>query len=207
MERNELIKSLESMLTEKIPYGDLVGAEGLYAHSGLLVYEDPKSYFIEQAIGDVKELSQIKDILGDDYDLSHLRELVQAYREGRCIYAPAQIGDIVYHITTCKDFAQVLDGTMYDQNGECGTATGYYCPCELAENCPFLLEEDESFDCDKHKNILAIYEDVVTGIVINDMESYVRLDYSGCVDFDDFGKTVFLTREAAEEALKGEKHV
>ena len=96
MERNELIKALESMLTEKIPYGDLVGAEGIYAHSGPLVYEDPESYFIEQAIGDVKELSQIKNILGDDYDLSRLRDLVQADREGRCIIAPVKPGEIAW---------------------------------------------------------------------------------------------------------------
>lgn len=62
-------------------------------------------------------LAAIEDILGDDYELDHLRELVQAERDGRCIYAPAQIGDIVYHITTCKDFAKVLDGTMYGPNG------------------------------------------------------------------------------------------
>lgn len=141
----------------------------------------------------------------DPEKISRLRELVEADKEGRTIIAPAQIGDSVYHITTCKDFPKVLDGTMYESNGECGTATGYYCPCELAENCPFLLEEDGSFDCDKHKNTEAIYEDMVTEIVINDMESFVRLDYSGFVNFEDFGKTVFLTREASEAALKERK--
>lgn len=153
----------------------------------------------------VDRLALIEDILGDDYDLARLRELVEADREGRAIIPPVKIGDSVYHITTCKAFPQILDGTMYGSDGGIGTATGYYCPCELAENCPFQLEEDGSFDCDKHKNTAAIYEDVVTEIVINDIENFVRLDYSGCVDFDDFGKTVFLTREAAEAALKGEQ--
>lgn len=31
-------------------------------------------------------LEKIEDILGDDYDLSRLRELVQADREGRCVH-------------------------------------------------------------------------------------------------------------------------
>lgn len=30
-------------------------------------------------------LSQIEDILGDEYDLDRLRELMQAEREGRCV--------------------------------------------------------------------------------------------------------------------------
>lgn len=146
-------------------------------------------------------LSTILDILGDNYDLNHLRELVEVDRDGRAIIPPAQIGDSVYHITTCKNFPQVLDGSMYGPDGGHGTATGYYCPCELTENCPFQLEEDGTFDCDKHKNTPSIYEDVVTEIVINVMENFVRLDYSGCVNFEDFGKTVFLTREAAEAEL------
>jgi len=33
----------------------------------------------------VNRLGEIKDILGDDYDLSRLRDLVQADREGRCV--------------------------------------------------------------------------------------------------------------------------
>ena len=120
-------------------------------------------------------------------------------------WEPCGIGDSVFHITTCKGFWRVLDGTMYGENGEHGTATGYYCPCELAENCPFQLEEDGSFDCEKHKNTEAIYEDVAVEIVVNEMESFVRLDYSGSVDFKDFGKTIFLTRESAAAALKGEQ--
>ena len=33
----------------------------------------------------VNRLGEIEDILGDNYDLSRLRELVQADREGRCV--------------------------------------------------------------------------------------------------------------------------
>lgn len=133
--------------------------------------------------------------------LDRLREIAEAEREGRCLVLPAGIGDTVYHITTCKNFSQVLDGTMYGPNGGLGTATGLYCPCELAETCPFPCGDDGSFDCEKHKNTLAIFEDVVTGILSDDMQDTLFLEYSENVAFDDFGKTVFLTREEAEAAL------
>lgn len=41
---------------------------------------------------------EIKDILGDDYEIDRLRELVQADKEGRCVIMPVKEGDIVYHI-------------------------------------------------------------------------------------------------------------
>ena len=153
----------------------------------------------------IHRLVTIEDILGDEYDLDRLRELAQADREGRCVVPPASIGDTVYHITTCKNFSQVLDGTMYGPNGELGTATGLYCPCELAETCPFPCDDDGSFDCEKHKNTLAIFEDVVTGILSDDIQDTLFLEYSGNVAFDDFGKTVFLTRAEAEAALRREQ--
>lgn len=37
----------------------------------------------------VNRLAHIEDILGDDYDLSRLRDLVQADREGRCVVLSA----------------------------------------------------------------------------------------------------------------------
>ena len=120
----------------------------------------------------------------------------------RCFITPAKIGDTVYHITTCKYFPRVLDGTMYDADGGHGTATGLYCPCELMENCPFPCDDDGDFDCDKHKNTLAIFEDIVDSIRIEDMEDYIAFNYSGGADFGDIGKTVFLTREEAEAALE-----
>ena len=41
-------------------------------------------------------LHAIEDILSDDYDLSRLRELVQADREGRCVVLPVKTGDNIY---------------------------------------------------------------------------------------------------------------
>ena len=47
-------------------------------------------------------LKQIEDILGDDYDLDRLKELVQADRDGRCVVLPCKIGDTVYDILMGK---------------------------------------------------------------------------------------------------------
>ena len=47
-------------------------------------------------------LKQIEDILVEDYDLDHLKELVEADKEGRCVVLPCKIGDTVYDILMGK---------------------------------------------------------------------------------------------------------
>ena len=42
-----------------------------------------------QTIAD--RLAAIEDILGDDYDLDHLRELVEADQDGRCVVLPIKL--------------------------------------------------------------------------------------------------------------------
>lgn len=49
-----------------------------------------------------ERLSSIEDILGDDYDLDRLRELVEAGREGRCVVLPCKIGDTIYDISRAE---------------------------------------------------------------------------------------------------------
>lgn len=56
MDYNDLIEALKSTLPPKVPYGELVGAEGAFAHSGPMVYEDPEPYFVEQAITAITDL-------------------------------------------------------------------------------------------------------------------------------------------------------
>ena len=46
----------------------------------------------------VHRLAAIEDILGDEYGLDELREMVQAKREGRCIVLPCKKGDTVWRI-------------------------------------------------------------------------------------------------------------
>lgn len=44
-------------------------------------------------------LAAIEDILGDDYDLDRLKELVQADKEGRCVLLPCKVEDKLYKIS------------------------------------------------------------------------------------------------------------
>ena len=46
----------------------------------------------------IHRLVTIEDILGDEYDLDELREMVQAKREGRCVVLPCKKGDTVWRI-------------------------------------------------------------------------------------------------------------
>lgn len=59
-------------------------------------------------------LGQIEDILGDEYDLDRLRELVQADREGRCVVLPKEEilkkGDKVWYCD--KETAEIESGTV-----------------------------------------------------------------------------------------------
>lgn len=54
--------------------------------------------FIEAKESVMSRLASIEDILGDEYDLDKLMELVQAKRKGRCIVLPCKKGDTVWRI-------------------------------------------------------------------------------------------------------------
>lgn len=43
----------------------------------------------------IDRLAEIEDILGDDYDLDRLKELVEADKEGRCVALPCKAGDTI----------------------------------------------------------------------------------------------------------------
>lgn len=107
----------------------------------------------------IERLAAIEDILGDDYDLNRLRELVGADRDGRCVVLPCKVGDIVFNTYWWDEKQEILN---------CNNGEIYYRPVK------------------KHK-------------VTKSKFSPLGLDYL------QFGKSVFLTREAAEAALKGEQ--
>lgn len=69
----------------------------------------------------VDRLAAIEDILGDDYDLDRLRELVEADRDGRCVVLPCHIGDPVFMGTGRSKITgyeeDICDGFYIGRNG------------------------------------------------------------------------------------------
>ena len=118
-----------------------------------------------EATAIVERLSSIEDILGDDYDLDRLRELVEADRDGRCVVLPRKPH---YRLYSGEEIYMIEDGEIY----------------------------------------VDYVQEVILGEGFRDRNKVEALYNTG----DDFsfcdrawGKTVFLTREAAEAALKGEQ--
>ncbi len=62
------------------------------------VREDTVDEFVDCVKDMASRLALIENILGDDYDLDRLKELVQADREGKCVVLPCRVGDKVYCI-------------------------------------------------------------------------------------------------------------
>ena len=55
----------------------------------------------------VYRLQEIENILGDDYDLEHLKELVEADRGGRCMVLPCKVGqDAWFYASTMKELCK-----------------------------------------------------------------------------------------------------
>lgn len=106
-----------------------------------------KYYNMAPGESTIDRLADIEDILGDDYDLSRLRELVQADREGRCVVLPVKPGNTVWSANVFGVSSHVIRRIELNQNGNFA--------------CSMLV-----------------------------------------LPFEDFGNKVFLTREAAEAALK-----
>ena len=72
----------------------------------------------------VDRLGSIEDILGDDYDLDRLRELVEADRDGRC------------HIGRCVECSHYEGLAVCEFLGDCGGTNwicGWFKPREAAE--------------------------------------------------------------------------
>lgn len=107
----------------------------------------------------IDRLSEIEDILGDDYDLDRLKELVEAKRDGRCIILPQK--------------------TVFELTWDAGPG------CDM--NCPTPVDGEDGCDYCDHGKVF-IYE------------RQCKQEHLGKI-----GTTVFLSREAAEAALKGER--
>ena len=110
----------------------------------------------------VDHLASIEDILGDEYDLDELREMVQARREGRCVVLPVKSGTTVYYLGAS------------------------ICKWRELDKCDEYCDGWQYGDC---------YEG----------ERAVREKKFSISDLPCIGKTVFLTREEAEAALRREQ--
>ena len=74
---------------------------------GLALFQD------DQAAEQRSRLKMIEDILGDDYDLDHLRELMTAEREGRLyVRPPFQVGDTLYLLITTFNSYEMREATI-----------------------------------------------------------------------------------------------
>ena len=92
-------------------------------------------------------------LFGIDYDLSRLRELVQADRDRRCVVLPCKVGEILWCINSYGEVEETV-------------AVG------------FLIEKE---------SVRIYYKEKMSSEYYN----------------APLGKILFLTREAAEEALEG----
>lgn len=129
-----------------------------------------------------ERLKPIEDILGDDYDLDRLRELVEADRDGRCVVRMCKTGDKIYVVGSGKIVeAEIHDMYLLEQSKDIEFLVFFDCDDDCS-GCPFnswRQDHDGEWSCDGE------YGD-------------------GSVKQSDIGKSVFLSREAAELAMKEE---
>ena len=115
----------------------------------------------------IDRLAAIEDILGDEYDLDELREMVQAKREGRCVVLPCKVGDTVYQLAYMTHSEAIKSGVPQRDDPLSKRKYGH----KRATYLPLIVREK--------KMVKTLYRE--------------------------FGKTVFLTIEEAEAALRREQ--
>lgn len=62
------------------------------------VREDTVDEFVDCVKDMASRLALIENILGDDYDLDRLKEMVEADRDGRCVVLPCKLHDKVFFV-------------------------------------------------------------------------------------------------------------
>lgn len=73
----------------------------------LTIVFDDGSWGAKGSVDDIAfRLAAIEDILGDDYDLDRLKELVQADRDGNCVVLPCKVGDKVWFTKFMWNYAK-----------------------------------------------------------------------------------------------------
>ena len=126
----------------------------------------------------------------EDSELSpeEVHELAKAKADERLVDLPCKVGESLYAIVNCADIIKSCDDDYF-------TGTGAI-SCPFEKDCPFE-------ECDDGNR--GVFETACKGFWVDDEGRLtVFLDYINAnIGPLDFGKTVFLTREAAENALGG----
>jgi hypothetical protein len=111
-----------------------------------------------------------------------IQELVEADRDGRCTITQCKFGDIVYVVGSKKIVEARIQEIYLDDVSEPIYLVDFTCD-NSCDGCPFnswSQSWEGEWECDGEYG-------------------------NGAIKQSDFGKTVFLTREAAEAALKARK--
>ena len=94
-----------------------------------------------ESVGDiVRRLAAIEDILGEEYDLDELREMVQAKREGRCVVLPVKPGNTVWSANVFGVSSHVIRRIELNQDGDFACSMLMF-PFEDFGNKVFLTRE------------------------------------------------------------------
>lgn len=62
----------------------------------------------------LSRLAAIEDILGDEYDLDRLRELVEADKEGRCGIPPVKMHQKIFRVFDGEIYEETVCGAMWE---------------------------------------------------------------------------------------------
>lgn len=132
-----------------------------------------------------QKLNDIETVMGD-YDLDRLRELVQADHEGRYI---------IMRDAERNGVARLKKLSEADREGRCVVS-----PCKVGDRLYTIRTiQDGSFTLEIHD------AGKIRQISVNTNGTFFLVDYGHSLSANNFGKTVFKTREAAESALKAMK--
>lgn len=163
--------------------------------------------FDEILINIALRLAEIENILGDDYNYGLLSELVTAFKEGRYI---------IMRDAESEGVARLLELSEADRDGRC-----VLLPCKIGDTVYVVgsrkvveVEVQEIYLDDMQEIICLVSfecDNCCDGCPFNSWSQHWEGEWEcggeygdGSVKQSDFGKTVFLTREAAEAALKGD---
>ena len=111
------------------------------------VEEDRVDEFIDCVKDLASRLATIENILGDDYDLERLKELVQADREGKCVLLPCKVGDTLYYIGGACEMI-IKSATVEEMYIEDEVLVGVSSGSEF-----FTLQEKEWYETEKDAEI------------------------------------------------------